>query len=365
VITQAIVTQVIAENYMPPLLNRFYALATLALFSSVVAAQDREVANPESKPAAKGTVVTELGKSVMYVFQTKNGDYWFGSNDRGVYRYDGKSLINFTTKDGLVSDRIRGVQGDKTGNVYFTTYEGISKFDGKAFITLTAPKKADPKGWKLQTDDLWFVGPPDAGVVFRYDGESLHQLEFPRTKLGDEHYEKMPRSKFPNAIYSPYDVYCILRDSKGHIWFGSSSVGVCRYDGSSFDWLTDPLLTEAPVRSILEDRKGNFWFTYTGHGKLDGPKVVGNFDRLKKGVDATIVEGLSVVEGDGKFWTAALRDGVYQYDGNKKTAHPIRDGRTAVEVFAIYKDNRDVLWLGTHNGGAYRFNGKAFEKWKP
>ena len=40
--------------------------------------------------------------------------------------------------------------------------------DGRAFTTLAAPAKADPRGWKLQPDDLWFVGPPDAGVVFRF-----------------------------------------------------------------------------------------------------------------------------------------------------------------------------------------------------
>ena len=99
--------------------------------------------NDKKAPVAKGETVSELGKSVMYVFQAKNNDYWFGSNDRGVYRYDGKALVNFTTKDGLVSNRIRGIQEDKSGNIYFTTYEGISKFDGQAFTTLSAPASSD------------------------------------------------------------------------------------------------------------------------------------------------------------------------------------------------------------------------------
>lgn len=313
-----------------------------------------------------GVAVKELGKGVMYVHQAKNGDYWFGSNDHGAYRYDGKTLTNFTTKDGLASNRIRGVHEDKSGSIYFTTYEGISKFDGKAFTTLKAPAKADPKGWKLQPDDLWFVGPPDAGVVFRYDGEAMHRLEFPKTKLGDEHFEKMPRDKFPNAIYSPYDVYCIVRDSKGHVWLGSTCVGVCRYDGKSFDWLTDSTLVEAPVRSILEDTKGNFWLTYTGHAPFEGFRPVTDFGKLRKGSDAAIVTGMSVLEdADGKLWVAALREGVNRYDGKQKTNYPIKDDKTTVDVFAVYKDNRGDIWVGTNNGGAYRFNGKAFEKWKP
>ena len=254
------------------------ALALIAALPAGAAGQEKlpkpepKAGSGDPKPAAAtGETVSGLGKSAMYVLQAKNNDYWFGSNDRGVYRYDGKTLVNFTTKDGLVSNRVRGVQEDKSGNVYVTTYEGISKFDGRAFTTLRAPAKADAAGWKLRPDDLWFVGPPDAGVVFRYDGESLHRLEFPKTKLGDAHLEKMPRSKFPNAVYSPYDVYCIVKDSKGHLWFGSTCVGVCRYDGASFDWLTDAPLVEAPVRSILEDKKGNFWFTYSGNGTLGGP----------------------------------------------------------------------------------------------
>ena len=351
------------------------ALSLIATLSACTAGQDQSPptksaqkanGNDQKAPVAKGEIVSELGTSVMYVFQAKNNDYWFGSNDRGVYRHDGKIIVNFTTKDGLCSNRIRGVQEDKSGNIYFTTYEGISKFDRKSFTTLSVSASSAATDWKNQPDDLWFVGPPDAGVVYRYDGKSLHRLEFPRTKLGDEHFAKVPRSKFPNAIYSPYDVYYILKDSQGNLWFGATCVGVCRYDGKSFDWLTDSYLTTAPVRSILEDKKGNYWFTYSGGASLDGFRVVNDFGKLQERAEGTIVEGMSIIEDDnGKLWTAALGAGAFKYDGKQKVHYPIKEGDTAIEVFAIYKDNRGVLWLGTHNGGAYKFNGKTFEKFRP
>ena len=352
------------------------ALATLSLlaaFSACASGQDKPAkteqkadSNDKQATAATGEIVSELGKSVMYVFQAKDNTYWFGSNDRGVYRYDGKALVNFTTKDGLVSNQIRGIQEDKSGNIYFTTYEGISKFDGRAFTTLSAPAKASATEWKKQPDDLWFVGPQDAGVVFRYDGKSLHRLEFPKTKLGDEHFEKMPRSKFPNAIYSPYDVYCILKDSKGNLWFGSTCVGVCRYDGKSFAWLTDKAFLEAPVRSILEDKKGNFWFTYSGHASFDGFRAVNGFTTFQDRAEGNIVDGMSIIEDkNGKLWTAALRAGAFKYDRQQKVHYPIKEGSTAIEVFTVYQDNRGDVWLGTHNGGAYKFNGKTFEKFRP
>ena len=104
-----------------------------------------------------GDTVSELSKSIWIVFQAANGDYWYGSDKDGVFRFDGKTIINFSTKDGLSSNRVRGIQEDKQGNIYISTLEGINKFDGHTFTTLTAiPSIASNDNWKLQPDDLWF-----------------------------------------------------------------------------------------------------------------------------------------------------------------------------------------------------------------
>ena len=55
---------------------------------------------------AKGDTVKELGRSIMVVYQDKKNVYWFGSWETGVYRYDGKSIINYTTKHGLPYNRV-------------------------------------------------------------------------------------------------------------------------------------------------------------------------------------------------------------------------------------------------------------------
>ncbi|VTR94152.1 Uncharacterized protein OS=Flavobacteria bacterium BAL38 GN=FBBAL38_10257 PE=4 SV=1 [Gemmata massiliana] len=57
--------------------------------------------------------------------------------------------------------------------------------------------------------------------------------------------------------------------------------------------------------------------------------------------------------------------GVWRHDGEKATRYPVKDGEKETTLFAVYKDNRGDLWLGTHEAGAYKFNGKAFEKWHP
>jgi ligand-binding sensor domain-containing protein len=339
-----------------------------------------------ASPFAIGEPVSELDKTILVIFQDRNNNYWFGSDGRGVYRYDGKTLLHLTTKNGLCNNRIREIQEDKSGNIYFTTFEGISKFDGKRVTTLSLAKTIFPTNeWKLQPDDLWFKGASGEGGIYRYDGRMLHFLKFPKHYLEDEFY-----SKNPNVTYSPYDVYTIYKDSKGHIWFGTSNLGLCRYDGKSFKWLYEKELTETPkggsfgIRSILEDKSGKFWFCNTryrytidppatpaGYGNVKGKDLLNykrekGIDRIKTGTGEDLIYYMSIAEDNsGSLWMATYDLGVWQYTGKAITQYPIKDGPKDITLFSIYKDNQGALWLGTHQAGAYKFNGKTFEKFRP
>ena len=180
----------------------------------------------------QGDTVKELGSNIMVIYQDKKNTYWFGSWETGVYRYDGKTLINYTTKHGLQNRRIDEIKEDKLGGIYFNNGGEISKFDGKKFIKLSTSSSSNNE-WKLEPDDLWFKGYQNSGLVYRYDGKYLHRLKFPETKEGDEYF-----AKFPNVEYSPYDVYTIYKDREGNVWFGTGSLGVCQYYGKSFTWIS-------------------------------------------------------------------------------------------------------------------------------
>lgn len=205
------------------------ALSLIGALSACAAGQDKF---PPAKSAPKagenapkvtvanGETVSKLDKAIFHVFQAKNNDYWFGSDDRGVYRYNGQTLVNFTMKEGLTSNQIKGIQEDKAGNIYFTTYAGISKFNGSAFTTLSVSPSSAPTDWKLQPDDLWFVGPPDAGVVYRYDGQSLHRLELPKTKPAKimSHSIRAPNSQTLNTVLTTFSAF----SKTARVIFGSA-----------------------------------------------------------------------------------------------------------------------------------------------
>jgi hypothetical protein len=59
---------------------------------------------------------------------------------------------------------------------------------------------------------------------------------------------------------------------------------------------------------------------------------------------------------------ATYENGVWKYNGKELIHYPVKAGETDVLLFTINKDNKGVLWLGTHNAGVYTFNGHTFEK---
>jgi len=337
---------------------------------------DRE--HVQDAPPPIGHRVSELDKHIWVVFQAKDGTYWFGSEGKGLFRYDGTTLTQFTTQDGLCSDGIRGIQEDKAGNLYIYAGNSISRFDGRRLTTLVPEE--DGTAWKLDPDDLWFPGGPDSGAVYRFDGETLHRLVFPRTPAGDKHYAESPRSEFPNVKYSPYDVYTIFKDSRGNLWFGTAILGVCRYDGKSFAWipvaeLGFDIASDASfgVRSIAEDKDGKLIFTniryrFDIYGRGSGEQ--GPLDLLSRkekgfrigpenGEEEAFMSMLTDEHGD--LWMAALGGGVWRYDGEHVTHYPVQYDGEDIWVFSIYRDKENGLWLGTHEHGVYKFNGTAFE----
>ena len=89
-------------------------------------------------------------------------------------------MINYTTEHGLPNNRIDDIKEDPSGNLYFTSCHPnstISKFDGSAFTTLSPILSYD---WKLKSTDMWFKHAYQNEKVYRYDGSTLYELEFPQ-----------------------------------------------------------------------------------------------------------------------------------------------------------------------------------------
>jgi ligand-binding sensor domain-containing protein len=340
--------------------------------------QNQETADYNSastQNAAIGDTVPEIGKNIRCIFQDSKNNFWYGADGEGVYHYNGKALVHFSEKDGLCNNQVRSIQEDKSGNIWFGTGNGICRFDGRTFTTMTNNESVQQSNnivnWKINHDDLWFEA---NGDVYNYDGHSLNQLQLAKTNQEAAYHSQNP---------NPYAVYCIFKDSKDNLWFGTESQGVCHYDGKSFTWFSESGLNRAAVRAIFEDKNGGFWFGSNGFGLLryDGKNVV-NFTEEKGLGDADFIKalkdknfnairnlkgsltGIMAINSDnnGDIWIGTFEAGVWRYDGKNTTNYTIKDGLCSNAIMTIYKDKKGTLLFGTQGEGVCKFNGKTFTK---
>ena len=324
-----------------------------------------------------GTSVSVFDESIWVIYQDKSSNFWFGSKENGVFRYDGRNLIRYTTEDGLTGDQIRGIQEDALGNIYFETTNGISQFDGESFRTLKIDENSPaPHPWQWGANDLWFSPGYQGRGPLRFDGERLYSHEFPESPREDA-FAKM----YPNVTHSPYGIYSIFKDNKGHIWFGTSDLGIYRFDGETISYLYEKQLTQTPgggafgIRSIAEDSNGYIWICNSNYKyeilqdtiRHEGLAQM-RYNRLP-GIKSRESENqyyLSIVaDEDGHLWMLTYDNGIWKNDGNNLVHYPLKDGNKEVKLLSIYKDNQGDFWLGTAQSGVFKFNGESFEKFEP
>jgi len=147
-------------------------------------------------------------------------------------------------------------------------------------------------------------------------------------------------------------VYCLLQDSRGFIWMGTSGGGVARFDGQNFETFTKASgLSDDVVRSLFEDSKGNIWI-----GTDNGLTIYDGFGFKKIGIDQGL-KGSSVLkftESDNGIIWAATNDGglsrIIPGDPVTVTTYSKEEGLGSNFIFDIYEDAEKRIWLAMVGG---------------
>lgn len=270
-----------------------------------------------------GEEVRQLGKNLDAIFQDHQGYYWICSNGEGVFRYDGKNLIRFTQRDGLCSDHVYGVQEDVNHYLWFSTPQGVCRFNGIIFEDFTSVIQAAPIGQLIKAREGLFFNHFN-GICF-YDGKT-----FTNIVIHPPGYAP-PRGD----LNRPYSMYSFLVDRNGESWFGTQSEGVCRYGLDSCFYLTDKKLRGPAVRAMYQDKHGIYWFGNNGGGlfRYDGITLR----------NVTDEQGL----GNPEFFKGKF----------------VEDPHSLARIFALNGDKDGNLWIGTIDAGLWKYNGENLVQW--
>lgn len=229
---------------------------------------------------------------------------------------------HLSTADGLSEGRVWSITQDRRGFLWFTTLDGINRYDGHEF------------------------------KVYKYD----------------------PRN--PNSPASTL-YRRVLEDSRGMLWFGSLSQGLSRFDPETEQWTNfqhDPQdphsLSGNAIWAIAEDQRGGVWIGTEANGLNRFDYETGQFTRYRHDPDDpnSLSEDKAlavIVDRLGAVWVGTQAEGLNRFDPETGQwthyRHDLDDPHSLGfdHILSLYEDKSGVLWVGTFGGGLDRLDENA------
>jgi ligand-binding sensor domain-containing protein len=278
----------------------------------------------------------------------KNGDKWLATN-QGVKCLKGKNFIDISTKLGLKAEMINTILVDSRGTIWFGTGEGlfsITTKNGQFKLTDYSAKSRYMRNaiTKIREDksgNLW-IGTYGDGMY------CYAKNQFFRIDLQLELYRQT--------------VLDIFFDKNKNLWIGTLNQGVAQYNTQSknFTWLSENEgLSNNHVRSIIQDRSGNFWFGTSGGGVCNYfGKQFTNYDKAN-GLGGNFIYSI-FRDSKNNLWVGTSQKGLSKMTENGFRNFDASNGFQDVKVKAIQEDLNGNLYFGTDGQGVYRFDGAQF-----
>jgi ligand-binding sensor domain-containing protein/two-component sensor histidine kinase len=312
-------------------------------------------------------------------------------------------LRSFTTADGLAHDRVSEIVRDSRGFLWFCTAGGLSRFDGRSFVSYTADD-----GLPVHTlthlvenpDGSYWIATNGGGLV-RYDPAAalrsrggsarftsvliadrepaanrvnvLYRGPAGRLWVGTDgglfaHEPSNPQTTFQRIpLGAPVpdrhlQIWSVLEEPNGTVWVGTAAGLVRRStDGDSTAYSVRPARGADHVFSLVLDRQRRLWIGHDGGLTLTTPAMVGKRSADGRPLWSTephLLEGTRVTSlltsSDGHVW-AASGAALYRIDDRgHATRYDAAHGFDGIAEGALAEDVDGNIWVGTTAAGAAR-----------
>ncbi len=349
-----------------------FLVASMILNSACT--DNRNLNNEITHNEIKLTNVTDTLKfksGIRSILQDSKGNYWFGSDQEGVCKYDGKTFTYYTTENGFCGKQVIYIKEDETGQIWFGTSSGLCCFDGNKF---TADRNDSPTNilgheqqdaWSINRTDLWFPG-KNQNELIRIDKGKIHTIKYPI---------QIPSKG--NSV--DYGITGFSKSKNGGLWIAHYS-GVSYYDGKAIQFINDSTIhydgksKYMHVRSILEDSKGRLWIGNNGVGvqlkEKDSMIHFSEKHNLFKGEifrvkspEGTLMHVFAIKEDSkGNIWFGDRDTGAWRFDGKEIKNFKLDSNLNTQHIWDIFEEKSGNLLFASGDRGVYKFNGNGFDR---
>jgi len=295
----------------------------------------------------KISVTNGLISNPTSLFIDHENNVWTGSNG-GLNVLKGESFVNYTTRNGLVGNKIWDIYQDKSKRIWVGTInQGLSIICEDTILNYTK-KDSLPDNYisaiLQKNDNAVYIGTAKKGLCIAEINKKLMRCNFRRLKttlnIGETRIDD------------------ILKDSRNVIWVGSSK-GLY-YSVKDDVFHEKKLLNKSVnVQKILQSGSGKLYVGTKNNGLfiIDGNKIENLFnDSINSIGIISICEDL-----EGNIWVASQYKGVYKINNKNSKWINDKNGLASTLVYILQSDSRGNIWVGT-NLGLDRINADEYNK---
>lgn len=340
------------------------------------------------------------GVNVRTLFEDSCGRVWIGSNDSGVYVWDGIDFYSVNTFSSDISDCIRDISEAADGSILIASTAGMAvvsvETDSSGALLfsdrcINIPQlrnepihsvEIDNNGlsWAVTNDDVFaFTVNGENGdfVEYRLSGSWSSKTELDctciasvtdgRILVGTSGANILSLTPLGNGIgYSAEllstgkcsTINRIYQDSIGRIWLCSDK-GIGYFNGNSVIHADDTSLNTS-IESMTEDYEGNLWFASSRGGVMK--LVRGKFASVTNavGLDNTAFNAVLVHKN---IIYAAADSGFYMINATngKLIQNEITNALKGIRIRGLMLDSKGYIWITTYvNYGIIRYKDGEF-----
>lgn len=326
---------------------------------------------------------------ISCIKEDNNHNLWIGTNN-GLSQYNGIKFSNYTPTLSNNQFSVQDITFDHRGKIWLATNNGVFLFNGKDFINISELLKepntiintihADKKGniWYGNANGLFKITETNNTFqVIKYD-KALGFMNNSITCIHEDRNGNLWIGTYGDGVYVynsklfyrvdlnlelyKQTVLDIYFDNKDNVWLATLSKGVAQYNtlSKTFSWLSEQEgLSNNHVRSIIQDKSGNYWFGTSGGGVCNYfGKQFTVYDK-SSGLGGNFIYSI-FRDSKNRLWIGTSDKGLSLLDSSKFFNFNQSNGFENVKVKSIIEDNNSLLYFGTDGQGVYIYDGINF-----